>query len=126
MAHSCGRHTLAEHFDHRDPALLRLFRSYRSFVRSVGRTHVYAQKTRIVFQNRGRFSAVMPRSRWLEVTVWLKRRHPDPRFHKVEFLPRSDWLHYLRLTDTAQLDESLRDILREAWAVGNQDVRAGD
>ena len=48
MWHSCARHTIAEHFVDKDPALRRLFQAYRAVVHSAGPGHVYAQKTRII------------------------------------------------------------------------------
>jgi hypothetical protein len=64
---------------------------------------------------------VITRSRWLEVHFWLKRRLDDPRFHRVELIPRDNWIHWFRLTDRSQLDAALARVVREAYAVGNQE-----
>src|SRR5206468_12432860 len=61
MSHSCGHHTLAEHFADKSPEIRQLFEALLQAVQRFGRVHVYAQKTRIVFQTRGRFVAVTPR-----------------------------------------------------------------
>lgn len=122
MAHSCARHSIAEHFEGKSPALRSLFRAYRAFVRSLGPVHVYAQKTRIIFQTRGRFTGVVVRRGWLDVHFWLKRRLDDPRFRKIEFIPKHDYIHSLRLQDEGQFDSWLLEVVREARSVGNQEV----
>jgi len=120
MWHSCARHAIAEHFAGKDPSVRQLFRAYRALVRSLGPVRVYAQKTRIIFQTRARFTGVIVRRQWLDVHIWLKRRLDDRRFRRIEFLPKHDYIHSLRLRSERQLDGWLKQVLREARRVGNQ------
>ena len=94
-------------------------------VRGFGRVHVYAQKTRIVFQTRGRFVAVTPRRSHLGGHIWLKRPRAHPRVHRIDSLLARDFVHNFRLTRLEDLDEAFCDLLREAYSVGEQefDVR---
>lgn len=86
--------------------------------------HVYAQKTRIVFQTRGRFVAVTPRRRYLAGHLWLERRREHRCIHRVESLLDRDFVHEFRLEEASDIDDDFRDLLREAYAVGSQEVPA--
>ncbi len=121
MWHSCGRYRLADHFKDKDPALRRLFNHYVRTVRQFGPVTVYAQKTRITFQARVRFAGAVIRQRWVDGTLWLKRRADHPRFRRVEKIPPNNFVYTFRLTRPADLDADLVALLREAYAVGHQE-----
>ena len=63
MSHSCGHYSLDEQFEGADARVREVFDALLRAVQELGPVHVYAQKTRIVFQTRGRFVAVTPRKR---------------------------------------------------------------
>jgi hypothetical protein len=123
MSHSCGHHTIEEHFINKGPVIRDLFDELVSAVRRVGPVHIYAQKTRIVFQTRGRFVAVTPRKSHLGGHLWLKRSRNHPVIHRIDPLGR-DFVHNFRLTNLEDLDKSFCDLLREAYSVGNQEFDA--
>jgi hypothetical protein len=120
--HSCGRYRLADHFAGKDPIVRKLFDRYVAAVRRFGPVTVYAQKSRIVFQTRARFAGAITRKRWLEGALWLKRRAEHPLFHRVERYTAHDFGHRFRLRRFEDLDEPLIALLREAYAVGCQEV----
>jgi hypothetical protein len=119
--HSCGRYRLTDHFRDKDPAVRRLFQEFKKQVRNVGPATVYAQKTRIVFQTRGRFVSVVVRKKWLDVGLWLKRRRDHARLYKIEFYPPSDYVHRIRLAELSDIDRVLASFVREAYKVGRQE-----
>ncbi|MCI0337129.1 MAG: DUF5655 domain-containing protein [Acidobacteria bacterium] len=123
MWHSCSNYPIEYHFIGRDPIVRRLFDEYVEFVERCGPVTVYAQKTRIIFQTRARFTGVVVRKTGLECHLWLKRRVESPRFHRIESLGSRDHVHYFRLTDPSQLDDELAGLLKEAYAVGSQDYQ---
>lgn len=120
MSHSCGTHTIEEHFHDKGPEIRELFDELVRAVRTIGPVHVYAQKTRIVFQTRGRFVAVTPRKGHLGGHLWLKRSRYHPLIHRIDSLGR-DFVHNFRLREREDLDKSFRDLLREAYSVGDQE-----
>jgi len=120
MSHSCGHHTIEEHFAGKRPEIRDVFDALVRQVRKIGPVHVYAQKTRIVFQTRGRFVAVTPRKSHLGGHLWLKRSRPHPLIHRIDDLGR-DFVHNFRLTRREELDDGFCDLLREAYLVGKQD-----
>ena len=126
MSHSCGHHALSEHFADKSPEIRRLFDALLQAVQRFGRVHVYAQKTRIVFQTRGRFVAVTPRKGHLGGHIWLKRSRSHPVVYRIDPLLGRDFVHNFRLTSRDDLDESFCDLLREAYLVGNQEFAATD
>ena len=120
--HSCGRYRLADHFVGRQPVVRRIFARLRQLVRACGPVTVYAQKTRIVFQVRVRFTGAVTRQRSLEAGVWLKRRAAHPRLARLEVLGR-EYLHYFRFTDPAQLDRAFAALVKEAYRIGRQEQK---
>lgn len=121
--HSCGRFRLADHFVGKDPALRRLFDRYVALLRRNGPVTVYAQKTRITCMVRVRFAGAVVRSRWLDATLWLKRRAEHPSLRRVEFLRPADYIHTFRLRSPADLDAGFAALVREAYAIGTQSHR---
>jgi hypothetical protein len=120
MSHSCGRHSIDDHFDGKDPTVRALFDRLLQEARRFGPVNVYAQKTRIVFQTRARFVALTPRQHVLAGHLWLKRRRAHAAIHRIEALLDRDFIHNFRLTDTTDLDAAFCDLLREAYDVGSQ------
>ena len=51
---------------------------------------------------------------------WLKRRIDSPRFTKMEHLGRNDWTYQFVLRNENELDDEVRDWIREAYDVGRQ------
>jgi hypothetical protein len=116
---------VADHLRGKDPSVRALFRLYRDLIRGFGPVHVYAQKSRIVFQARARFAGAVPRKRWLQCGLWLKRRVESARFRRIEFIPPNNYVHSFRVTRPEDLDDVLAALLREAYAVGRQAHPAG-
>jgi len=121
MSHSCGSHSIDEHFADKPPEVRRLFDMLLREARRSGPVHVYAQKTRIVFQTRGRFVAITPRRQYLGGHLWLKRRRGHPIIHRIESLADRDFIHNFRLQRAEEIDDEFRDLLREAYLVGQQE-----
>ncbi len=119
--HSCTRYRIADHFKGKDPIVRQLYKHYVAIVRGFGPVTVFAQKTRIVFQARVRFAGAVVRKHWLEGGLWLKRRAEHPLFHRIEKIPPHNYIYTFRLTKPEDLDEELVALLREAYAVGQQE-----
>lgn len=94
---------------------------------------VRVQKSQISFYGRHLFAAaslpVRRKKDWpkhcLMVTFGLSRRLEHPRIAvATEPYPRR-WTHHVLLTAPEQLDETLRDWLREAWEFSESKGRRG-
>ena len=118
MSHSCGRYSIEQHFAGKPESTRRLFDDLAALVARLGPSACYAEKTRIVFQNRGRFLAVMPRRHWLACHLWLKRRIPHARYHRIDSLAGRDFVHHFRLARASDLSAGLVAHVRESYGVG--------
>lgn len=114
-SHSCGRFPLAALFKGKNAKLPALFRAYRDFVRRCGPFRVIPQRTRIVFVRRVRFAGVQVRKDYLLAHFWLRRPGRHPLLKRI--YPEIKHLHVyqVKLTEAAQLDESLLELHRESY-----------
>lgn len=89
-------------------------------LRDIGPVRVLPEKTRIAFQVRMSFAQVTPRKHWLDGHVVLARRLDHPRFTAVQTFSPRNHLHTFRLSSIADVDDTLRAWLTEAYEVGQQ------
>lgn len=66
------------------------------------------------------FAAVMLKKGWLDGHVVLARRLEDPRFRAIQTISPKNHVHQFRIETPDQLDDRVRQWLREAYAVGQQ------
>jgi hypothetical protein len=126
ILHACARHTVAGHFEGKNPAVRFLFDGLLGILKRCGPVRVVPGKTSIVFQVRMRFAGATVRRNSLEVTFVLPRRLDHPRVKKCLVYSRRSYYHYIDISTPADLDEELMQWLREAYRVGQQaDVLAG-
>jgi hypothetical protein len=120
QSHACGRHALEPHFAARDAVVRALFDAVAAAIARIGPVTVLPEKTRIAFQVRMSFAAVVPRRRWLDGHLVLARRVEHPRFRRVETFSPRNHLHVFRLERPEEVDAEFVAWLREAYAVGEQ------
>ena len=120
QSHSCGRYTLAHHFEGKRPEIRALFDAVVAAIRDIGPVRVLPEKTRIAFQVRMSFAQVTTRQRWPDGHVVLARRLESPRFRKIETFSPRNHLHAFRLSDVSEIDDEFRAWLVEAYRVGEQ------
>ena len=121
QSHSCGRYTLAHHFENKPPAIRRLFSAFADAVAEIGPVRVLPEKTRIAFQVRMSFAQVTLRRAWLDGHIVLARRLENPRFRSVETFSPRNHLHTFRLNSIEDIDDEFRAWLAEAYKVGAQE-----
>lgn len=114
--HSCGNHSLDEHFEKNDPNVRLVFDAVVAAAQACGPVTVYAQKTRIVLQRRVRFASVVTRKRWLVLGIWLRHRVEHPTLAGYEEIGHHGFYPKFKLTSPEQLDDALRALIREAYA----------
>jgi hypothetical protein len=119
MPHSCQVVSVEQHFEGRPPALRAVFDAFVAAAQTNGPLTVNATKSRITLQVRMRFAGVEPRRDHLRTHVILTRQIDHPRL-TVEHLEPRYYVHRLRLTEPADVDDQLAAWLAEAYAVGAQ------
>jgi uncharacterized protein DUF5655 len=120
QTHSCGRFPIEEHRAAMTPEVRALYDRFAALVGECGPYVLAPAKTRIGFQVRMIFADVVPQKHGLHAYVILTRRIDHPRFTRIEELGPRTYVHHFRITRPAELDDDLRDWLREAYAVGEQ------
>ncbi len=120
QSHSCGRHTLREHFTGKPPKVVALFRAFVRLVRRCGPVLVIPEKTRIAFQARMSFAAVALKREQMVGHVILSRRLENPRFTKIESISPRNHIHSFAFRSPEELDDEVLSWLREAYRVGMQ------
>jgi hypothetical protein len=109
---------LEEHFVGKEPVVHTLYDQLFETLNQFGPVQAFPVKTRILFQAEVQFAAAMPRKRWLDGYVWLKRQAIHPRIRKIEMGIFRDYGHIFRLNRPADLDEELVDLFHEAYILG--------
>ena len=104
----------------KEPVVLVLYELLLEGLERFGPVGVFPVKTRIVFQAEVQFAAAMPRKRWLDGYLWLKRQAVHPRIRKIEMGIFRDYGHLFRLTHPEDLDDDLVDLLGEAYMLGGE------
>jgi hypothetical protein len=99
-----------------------LFEALRGMVESIGPSDLRVSKSQIAFRRRKAFAwAWMPgkylrgRPAPLVLTLSLHRRDPSPRWKEVVEPSPGRFTHHLELYSVADLDDEVRQWLREAW-----------
>lgn len=115
--HSCGVHALGEHFEGKAPNVAAAFERIVEIAKECGPLEVYAQKSRIVLQNRVRFASVITRKKHLILGLWLTHKIEHPRFTRYEPV-RGVWYPYFEIRDADDVDEVLRGWIGEAYLQG--------
>ena len=121
QTHFCSNVTLASHFEGKPPETRRLFEAFLAAVRSHGPVTVLPEKTRIAFQVRMSFAALMTRRGYLRGHLVLAERRESPCFYKIETFSPRNHLHAFELRNAAQLHGDLGDCIEEAYRVGCQE-----
>ena len=125
QTHFCSKVRLESHFEGKPPETRRLFEAFLAAVQSHGPVRVIAEKTRIAFQVRMSFAALMPRRGYLRGHLVLGERRERPCFCKVETISRRNHVHTFELRDAAQLQGDLADCIGAAYRVGCQEHLRG-
>ena len=120
QTHTCGLGTLDAHLAGRDPEVVAIFWRLVELAERNGPVTVLPEKTRVAFQVRMSFAAVIPRRRWVDGHVVLARRFEHPRFRRVESFSPRNHVHHFRLARLDEVDDEVAAWLAEAYQVGEQ------
>ena len=119
MAHACGPHTVEDFLAGKGPTALDLWQRLVAAVEQCGPFTYAPARTRVAFMVRVRFLAVTALSdRGMTFHMWLRATADASLVFRVDHLAPHTHIHWLRLTRTDQIDESVQDLLCAAYAVG--------
>jgi Domain of unknown function (DUF5655) len=121
QSHFCSDVQLESHFEGKPPETRRLYEAFLAAVRSHGPVLVLPEKTRIAFQVRISFAALMTRRGYLRGHLVLAERRESPCFCKIESISPRNHVHAFELRDTVQLQGDMGNYIGEAYRVGCQE-----
>ena len=122
--HSCVRVALATHFRGKPVERKRTYDTWLAAAKSCGRVTAYAQKSRITIMARVRFAGAVVRRGYLDAALWMRRPVEHPRLRRTEDFGRLGFVHHFRLEGPDDVDPALIGLMREAYRVGTQELRA--
>jgi|SRR5215470_14933306 len=120
QSHSCLTRPLKEHFRGKSKALA-LFRHLIRAIKSNGPVTVISSKTRVAFQTRMSFAAIMIRNDFLRGHLVLAERTPDARFFRIQTISPRNHIHEFMLKNPREIDRRFCELIAKAYAVGNQE-----
>ncbi len=119
--HSCGRFTVEQFLAWHGAPERELFERFAALAASCGDVTTAPARTRVGFQARMIFAAVNRLAPGqLDAHVVLARHRDDARFRKIEKVGPRSYVHHFTIRTVAELDETVRAWLREAYDVGEQ------
>lgn len=125
--HSCGKATLDDWKARMGPHARQLYTRFEQMIAACGEYHIAPAKTRIAFLGRVRFAGITSLSEdGMTCAFALPCAVESPRFVKVEEVVPGWWVHRLRVTDVAQLDEEIQAWLRQPYRLMGMQERLVD
>jgi hypothetical protein len=116
MWHSCGRATLADWQARMGPRARLLYERFVELIAACGEYHVGPAKTRIAFLGRVRVAGITSLSeKEMVCSFSLPRPVRSPRIAKLEEVVPGWWVHQLRITDVAQLDDEVARWIADSY-----------
>ena len=121
MPHSCGRHSVKRFLEDKSDHAASLFEHFSKAIHDCGPVKLAPAKTRVGFQVRMIFAAVNKlNEQGLEAHVVLSRRLNSPRFKRIDTMSTKCYVHHFKISSVNEIDEEVREWLREAYLVGTQ------
>lgn len=119
--HSCGRFDLESLFAKSSPLVRRLYARFVALVARCGPVTILPQRSRVAFQVRMRFAAVMPQATCLKGHLVLAEPVQSACFERVESFSVRNHVHVFRLDSEAQFTREFAAWVRKAYKVGCQE-----
>lgn len=123
MAQDAKRWTVEDHLVDAPAEHVRLYRAVEGYLMGLDGVTVSVTKTTITFKGRRRgFAGAHPTRRGVVGYLDLMRTLPaDPRIRGVIPYTKKLFVHQYLLTSEADLDDTFRGWLHDAWRVGEGD-----
>jgi len=80
-----------------------------------GEQRIYASHKSIMFSRKSCYFFVRPKTKYLELCLFLGREIKAPQVHKVDRASKAKVYHIIRITHRDQVEPPLTDWLREAY-----------
>jgi len=95
--------------------LLQAWERLRETALSLGDQRIYASHKSIMFSRRSCYFFVRPKSKFLELCLFLGRVVKAPQVRRVDQASKSKVVHVIRISHRDEVETPLTDWLREAY-----------
>lgn len=89
----------------------------RETAEEFGEQRIYASHNSIMFSRKACYFFVRPKTKYLEVCVFLGRTVSSPLVHRADPVSKTKVSHTVRITHRDQVEAPVTDWLREAYAL---------
>jgi hypothetical protein len=121
LYHSCIRLTEEDFLKNKSARSVELYRYFLNEYKKIGPVSLHVVKTRIAFMVLVRFSGVDKFGKdFIEGGFWFKEKIESKKFHRIEFIPKSDFIHRFRITDENDIDDEFRIYMKKAYETGQR------
>lgn len=107
------------------PLPKKIFEVVRQAVEAIGQAEIRVSKSQIAFRRDHNFAMVWMPGQYLKgrgaplvLTISLPWRDASPRWKEIVEPYPGRYTHHLELNDPADVDEEVKDWLRQAWEPG--------
>ncbi|SRR5579885_2781432 len=114
-AHDCWTTTEAALTRDLPEDLQEAWQRLRETAAAFGAQRIYASHHSIMFSRQSCYFFVRPKSKYLELCIFLGRKLHAPQVRRVEEASKSKLVHILRITHRDEVEPPLTDWLREAY-----------
>jgi hypothetical protein len=119
--HSCTRYTVEEFLNGKPERAVELYNFFLSEYKKIGPITLHPLKSRIAFMVLVRFSGVSKLGKdYIEGSFWLKEKIESKKFHKVEFIPKDNYIHRFRIYNETDIDDEFKKYMNMAYEIGER------
>ena len=119
--HSCTKYSEEEFLQGKSERAIELYRHFLNEYKKIGPVTLHVIKSRIAFMVLVRFSGINKLGKdYIEGAFWLKEKIESKKFHKIEFIPRDNYIHRFRIYSETEIDEEFKKYMKMAYEIGQR------
>ena len=118
-AHDCWTTTEAALTQHLSEDLLEAWERLRETAAGFGDQRIYASHKSIMFSRKSCYFFVRPKSRFLEVCVFLGRTLKAPQVRRIAPASKAKFVHFFHIRHRDEVEAPITDWLQEAYELSD-------
>ena len=119
--HSCTKYTEEEFLNCKSEKAIELYHYFLREYKKIGPFTLHILRSRIALMVLVRFSGVNKLGKdFIEGAFWLKEKIESQKFHKIEFIPKDNYIHRFRIYNGSDIDDEFRIYMKMAYEIGQR------
>jgi uncharacterized protein DUF5655 len=116
QSHTClPANQIGDSFAGRSPVQREIYDAIAGYVATLGPLHEDAVSVGVFLKAQRKLAEVRPKSKWLELSLYLPRSVEHPRVARSMQLSTTRTVHFFKLFTVDDVDDDLRQWLTEAY-----------